>query len=56
MDHGFPTPRQASVSVVVATHNRRERLLASLDHLQAAAPGKVIVMDNGSTEEVTSAV
>jgi N-acetylglucosaminyl-diphospho-decaprenol L-rhamnosyltransferase len=56
MDHGFPTPRQASVSVVVATHNRQERLLASLDHLQAAAPDEVIVVDNGSDSDVTSAV
>jgi GT2 family glycosyltransferase len=56
MDHGLQQPHPASVSVVVATHNRRERLLASLDHLQAAAPGEVIVVDNGSDSGITSAV
>jgi GT2 family glycosyltransferase len=56
MNHGLCSPRRASVSVVVATHDRRERLLASLDRLRAAAPDEVIVVDNGSNSAVAPAV
>jgi GT2 family glycosyltransferase len=56
MEHGFCSPRRASISVVIATHNRRERLLATLGYLQAAAPDEVIVVDNGSDPGVTPAV
>jgi GT2 family glycosyltransferase len=44
------------VSVVVATRNRRERLLESLEHLMAARPPEVVVVDNGSTDGTADAV
>ena len=51
---GLPVPAQ--VSVVVATRNRRQRLLDSLQRLTASGPDEVIVVDNGSSDGTAAAV
>src|ERR687898_1528156 len=51
---GLPVPAQ--VSVVVATRNRRQRLLDSLQRLTATGPDEVIVVDNGSSDGTAAAV
>src|SRR4051794_19229138 len=45
------------ISVVIATRNRRESLLRSLEHLSALPEGPaVVVVDNGSTDDTVSVV
>jgi GT2 family glycosyltransferase len=44
------------VSVVVASRQRRERLVASLDRLAESGAGEIIVVDNGSTDGTADAV
>lgn len=44
------------VSVVVASRQRRERLLATLDRLAGSGADEIIVVDNGSTDGTADAV
>jgi GT2 family glycosyltransferase len=44
------------IALVVLTYNRREEILASLEHLAALADIPVCVVDNGSTDGTASAV
>lgn len=46
----------SGVSVVVASHQRRDRLLRTLGHLAASGADEVIVVDNGSTDGTADAV
>lgn len=52
-----PAPASASIGVAVVTHNRRERLLASLEHL-TRLPGRppIVVADDRSTDGTRKAV
>jgi GT2 family glycosyltransferase len=46
-----------SISIVMITHNRREEVLASLEHLtQLPERPAILVVDHGSTDGTTESV
>ena len=44
------------VTVVVASRNRRARLLGTLDRLSDSGADEIVVVDNGSTDGTAAAV